>query len=253
MSDDKRIMIFAPVHQREWILPLYLRNLYNLDYEKKKIRILWIVNNCSDKSNLFLEIFKKNYGHEYESVDIQIWDNPKIGLDARNVKQRKEFTYQWLTDLRNRGVSECIKQGCDYLFSCDSDILVEKNSLKNLLSFDKDYISNLLYNGYQVFPDKYWTTPNVLRKQDATYIHVNNYHTKNKRGIIACDFSGASFLCSKKALPYLNFDYNILGEDLPACQSLQKAGFDLFCSCDDYVQHVMSEKWLEQFKDFGIE
>lgn len=251
--NDKRIMIFAPVHQREWILPLYLRNLYNIEYPKRLLSILWIVNNSKDDSLKLLQDFKNRHNNEYESINIQIWNNPEMGIDSRDTIHRNTYTYRWLSDLRNRGVSECLKRNCDYLFSCDSDILVRSNVLELLLNADKDYVAGLIYNGYETHESIYWKIPNILRKEGNYYKHVNNYYTKNKIGIIECDYTGAVFLCSQKALPFYVFAPDKAGEDLPACQALQKAGFTLYACCDSYSQHVMSPRWLNEFKNFGFE
>jgi len=251
--NDKRIMIFAPVNQRAWILSYYLRNIYNIEYPKSLLSILWIVNNCTDNSFQLLQEFKDRHNDEYESIDIQIWDNPEMGIDSRDTVHRNTYTYRWLSDLRNRGVSECIKHDCDYLFSCDSDILVRSNVLELLLKADKDYVAGLIYNGYETHESIYWQIPNMLRKEGNYYKHVNNYYTKNKLGVIEIDFSGAVFLANKKVLPFYKFAPDRMGEDLPACQSLQKAGFKIYGCCDSYSQHIMSPRWLKEFKNFGFE
>ncbi len=256
--DAKRVMIFAPVHQREWILPYYLRNIYNIDYEKKKIRILWIVNNCTDKTFDLLQGFKNKHQEEYESIDIQVWNNSNIGKpvelnEYRDTTYRNKYIYSWLSDLRNRGNAECLKYDCDYLFSCDTDILVKPDILKGLMSFNKKYVAGLIYNGYEIVPD-FWKYTNILRKvSEISYQHVNNYHTKNKIGLVSCDFTGAVFLAEKSILPYYIFSADRQGEDLPACKELQKNGVELFASCDHYSQHIMSPKWLKEFENFGTE
>jgi len=245
-------MLFSPVHQREWVLPYYLRNIYDLNYDKKLIHILWVINNTTDNSMAILEKFRQVYGSEYGSISIQIWENPKVGKDERTTEQRGSKGYEWLAELRNRGVYECLKGGYDYLFSVDSDVLLPPEVLNNLISKQKKYVSALLYNGYEHSPDKPEKYPNVLRTFDdgRTYLHTLNNYTKNKKGIIRCDFTGAVFICEKSALPYLKFANDPLGEDLPACRSLQKNGIDPYCSCDDYCQHIMGRKFLEQFKNF---
>ena len=255
---NKRIMVFAPVHQREWVLPYYLRNLYNIDYEKKKIRVLWIVNNCTDKTLELLQNFKDRHEGEYESIDIQIWNNSEVGTPKeiehyRDTDYRNKIVYTWLSQLRNRGNYECLKYNCDYLFSCDTDILVKPDILNNLINVNKPYVAGLIYNGYETHSN-FWEIPNVLRKRsEISYQHLNNYYTKNKMGITTCDFTGALFLASKEVLPYYIFSTDKMGEDLPACKSLQSHGYELFVSCNDYAQHIMSPKWIEEFKNFGTE
>jgi cellulose synthase/poly-beta-1,6-N-acetylglucosamine synthase-like glycosyltransferase len=250
---DKTIFVYSPIHQREWILEYFLRNLYNLDYNKKLMHICWVINNCTDNSLQMLLEFKRQHSDEYKEIDIHIWNNSAVGNDERTIEQREKHTYNWLTELRNRGVKLAQESGCDFLFSVDSDILLTKTVLKSLVEKDKDYTSALIYNGYALFPETPWKYPNILKKVPEGYEHIKNFYVKNKTGMIEVDFTGAVFVCKKECLHALKFGYDKLGEDLPACQSMQKAGYKLYCSCDDYCQHVMLKELLDQYKNFGLD
>ena len=74
----KRILIACPVHNREWILPYYLKYLHALDYDKNLIDIYWIVNNTTDKSKKLLERFKEEHGGAYRSITIEVHNNKKM-------------------------------------------------------------------------------------------------------------------------------------------------------------------------------
>lgn len=259
VNQDKKILIACPVNSREWIIPYYLRNLLNLDYDRKLIDIYWIINNSSDKSLTLLLEFKQLYEHEYNSIEIEVYNSKNKFTDERKMEIRTRHSYYWLAELRNKLLKKCLDLDADYLFSSDCDILFKRDILRRLILHNKHIISSLLYNGYVVaksFDDacKY---PNILRKVDTNrYEHIVNYRVKypekNPIGtIISCDLTGACILISKEACFKAKYGWHIQGEDEYFCRSAKQAGFDIWCDISMYSQHVMSPELLEQFKDFG--
>jgi len=266
MNLEKRILIAAPVSRREWVLSYYLRNLYNLTYPKHLTSIYWIINNSNDQTFQILSEFANAHQHEYARIKIDVFDNPKIPEDNRNQKRdeqgnltsnRREFIYDWLSTLRNKLLKKCVEWDCDYLLSSDSDILMRPDCIEKLLSHNADVCAGLIYNGYLYAPDSdnYMKFPNILKRQpDGNYTHIYNYYVKNKTGFLECDFSGACILISKEVCMVSKYASDkAYGEDLPWSQSVQAAGYKIYCDCSCYNQHVMSEKLLDQFKNFGIE
>lgn len=259
MPMDKKILIGCPVHNREWILPYYLRDLLKLEYNKKLIDIYWIINNSKDSSLGLLKEFKQKYKDEYNSITIEILNSTTKFKDKRTVNIREQYTYSWLALLRNKLTQKCVKLGTDFLWSHDCDILFKKDTLKRLLSHNENIVSCLLYNSYLHTPEEPWRYPNILNEiGNRLYKHIVNYKTKNPDKnptgtLIPCDFTGASILISKDVCKIAKYDWHKLGEDEPFCYSARQAGFNLWCDASLYVQHVMSEDLLEQFKDFSIE
>lgn len=255
---DKKILVACPVSSRGWIIPYYLRNLKNLDYDKKLIDIYWIVNNSTDNSLSLLKDFKQQHKNEYNSIEIEVYNSKNKFTDDRTLEIRKKHTFYWLAELRNKMLKKCIELNADYLFSSDCDILFKKDLLKRLLSHNKHVISSLLYNGYLVAKslDEAYKYPNILRKAaNNKYEHIVNYKVKypgeNSVGtLISCDLTGACILISKEVCSKAKYDWHIQGEDEYFCQAAKQAGYGLWCDISMYSQHVMSPELLEQFKDF---
>lgn len=266
MNVEKRIMIGSPCRNRAWILPYYLRNLYNLTYNKKAISLYFLVNNSNDQTFQILSEFANAHQHEYSRIKIDVFDNSKIPEDNRNQKLdklgnitsvRREFIYDFLSILRNKLLLKCVEWDCDYLLSSDSDIILRPDCIDKLLSHDTAVCAGLIYNGYLYAQeaDNYMKYPNILKRlPDGQYQHIYNYYVKNKTGYFPVDFSGACILISKAVCKISKYAPDkAYGEDLPWSQSVQAAGYKIYCDCSCYNQHVMSEKLLDQFKNFGIE
>jgi len=259
---NKKILISCPVCNRGWILPHYLEHIYNIDYDKKLIDIYWVVNNSTDSSLDLLKDFKEKYKLEYNNIIIDIYNGKKNFKDDRVTAIREKFTYDWLSELRNRILKKCYSNDYDYLFSCDSDILVPRDVLKSLLSHNKDYVAGLIYNGYLFTPPdeakdydpiiNAYKYPNILKKVEGGYMHIVNYKVKNptlnqKGTLIETDFTGAIFLASKDVCSIMKYAWHKQGEDCPASETAIKAGFKLYCDVSCYSQHMMNQKILDLY------
>lgn len=257
---DKKILISCPVGgTRSWILPYYLRNLYNLDYNKKLIDIYWILNNSYDDSLSLLQEYKQKFENEYNSITIEIYKDKKKFKDERKTNIRQQHTYPLLALLRNKILDKTVELDCSYLWSSDSDILFKPDTLNRLLSHNKNIVSCLLYNSYLFTPESPWKYTNILKDiGNRTYQHISNFKTKNHDKnpigtLVSCDFTGASILISKEVCKVTRYaDNKIYGEDEPWSFSARQAGYSLWCDISLYVQHVMSPDYLPQFKDFGV-
>lgn len=258
MNQDQKILVACPVHSRDWVIPYYLRNLYNLDYEKKLIDIYWIINNSTDSSFSLLQNFKRQYKNEYNSIELEVYNSKHKFTDDRKLDIRMKSTYYWLSELRNKMLKKCLVLNADYLFSSDCDILFKRDILKRLLAHNKPIVSSLIYNGYLVAKssDEAYKYPNILRKIDNNrYEHIVNYRVKNydhnpMGTLIPCDLTGACILISKEVCAKAKYAWHQLGEDEYFCRSAKQAGYDIWCDVSMYSQHVMSPELLEQFKDF---
>lgn len=261
---DKKILIACPISNREWVLDYYLNNIYKIEYPKNLISLYFIVNNSSDRSSDILKEFKSKYKSEYNNIKIDICNSKKNFKDDRSAKTRNEFTYNWLSELRNKITRECVKRDHDYLFSCDSDILVPSNILKKLLSHKKDFVASLIYNGYLYTPkgaeEDYdpiknaYKFPNILRGSAYSgYKHLVNSNVKNpnlvdyENSLTEVDFSGAVFLASKEICGAGKYCWHQQGEDEPFCRSSKMKGFKLYCDLSCYSQHMMNDNILKMY------
>ena len=264
MEYNKKIMIACPINDREWVLDYYLDNLLNIDYPKELISFYFIINNSSDRSLDIVKDFRLKYKNEYNHIKIDTCNSKIRFKDNRGVQTRNNFTYDWLSDLRNKIARECVKRGHDYLFSCDSDILVPRDVLKKLLSHNVDMVAGLIYNGYLFTPpdaeegynplNNAFMFPNILNGNFYTgYKHFVNEDVKNpnlinaKDSLIEVDFTGAVFLATKEACSIGKYEWNIQGEDEPFCRSLKLNGKKIYCDLSCYCQHMMNEEILAMY------
>lgn len=255
---DKKILIACPVSTRGWIIPYYLRNLKNLDYDKKLMDIYWIINNSTDNSFSLLKGFQRLHKNQYHAIEIESCSSKTKFKDERRLEVRKQYTYHWLAELRNKILKKCLDLNTDYVLSTDCDILFKSDLLKRLLSHDKPLVSSLLYNGYLVGRslDEAYKYPNILRKISSNqYEHIVNYKVKypekNPIGtLISCDLTGACILIRRDVCSKARYDWHLQGEDEYFCCSAKEAGFDIWCDVSMYSQHVMSPELLDHFKSF---
>lgn len=253
---SNKILISCPISNRAFILPYYLQSILKLDYNKKLIDIYWIINNSKDNSLSLLSQFKEKYKNEYNSINIEIYNNKKLPKDERIDVIREKYIYNWLSELRNKILDKCVKLSCDYLLSSDSDILLKPCTLKRLIENNKDICSCLIYNGY-LFDgiDKAYKHTNMLKKNIYNqYVHITNYKTKfpfkNPKGtLVDLDFSGASMLIKKKVCQNKNirFGYHKQGEDEVFFRTAINNGFKAYGDISLYQNHIMSPECLDLY------
>ena len=264
MEFNQKILIACPVSNREWVLSHYLEHLYKIDYPKNLISLYFIINHSTDKSSDILKEFKNKYRNEYGHIKIEFYDSKNRFKDDRGMQTRMKFTYGWLSELRNKIARECVKRDYDYLFSCDSDILVPSNILKKLLSHKVDMVASLIYNGYLFTPknasdgynpmDNAYRYPNILEGNRMNgYKHIVNYHVKNpnltneKDGLFEVDFTGAVFLATNEVCKNGRYEWHNQGEDEPFCKSVKDKGYKIYCDTSCYSQHMMNEEILDKY------
>jgi len=262
MQQNKRILWFAPIHNREFILPQYLKHISDLTYPKHLMSFYFLVNNCTDQSLNILKKFKEE-NSQYENINIEVYNTYFSKDDERTEKVRNSYTYVWLSQMRNKGMKQCVKGNYDYILSCDSDILVRKDLIERALENNKPYIASLIYNGYKYIPPEESATtydpianaykyPNILKKEGNGYKHIVNYKTKNPNlnpqgTLVETHFTGACFLAHRDVCKVMKYEAHSMGEDLPASESAIKAGFTLWCDCSLYNQHCMDQNILNLY------
>lgn len=246
------IMIGCPIQNREWILQEYLYHLYHLDYDKKQIHLYFVVNNSKDNSLQMLLDFEKVHHDKYAKITIEVKNNPYFVKDERSKTVRRGSTYYWLAELRNMLLDKCVASNCDYLLSCDSDIMLKPDVLKRLLAHNLPIVSGLVLNGHLKEPDRPWYYTNMLKYVNGKPMHIRNYHIHNLHlvpygKLLKIDFTGACILIKKEVCQKTRYGYFYLGEDGAFCQSAIKAGYDIFGDISITTKHIMSEQLLNKY------
>lgn len=249
---DKTVLLGVPIHDREWILPLFLEKVIEIDYPKDLITIYFLVNNCDDGSLGIVKDFKSKHDTDYKGIIIEIKNSPIRFKDERSTETRMKHTYSWLSTLRNMLLTKCVETNSDFLLSLDSDIIVEKDILKNLLSSEKDICSSLIYNGWMYTPDKPFAYPNILNLVNGNWKHIVSFRTKfpyknEPNTIIEVGMTGAISIISKEVCKKARYSEHIVGEDCAFSISALENGFKSYCNISQLSHHIMSEKHLERY------
>jgi len=155
----KKILITAPVHQDAKIFKEYLWSLNRLEIpEGYKIERYFYLHNA-DNLKKFLkpneyEVFKDNT--EVKQSDItHIWTQENFSAVAQ---------------MRTKALEYARENNFDYIFSVDSDVILHKETLVDLLSREKDIISKI-----------YWTAWN---SEQPWIMMPNCYDGRNEKGQI---------------------------------------------------------------------
>lgn len=215
--------------------------MYNLDYPKNKINFHFVINDSIDCSKDILLRFKNKHKFEYNNIYIDTY-NRNVPDDERIFNVRSEHTYQHLSILKNYIMS---KTTTDYLMFVDSDVLVPKASLKQLLQHKKSVISGLIYNGYLQDPIKPYRYTNIMKyENDGVLRHISNYYTKHASNLkspklLRVDVTGAFILIHKDVYNFAQYSWHLQGEDVSFCDEVRKAGHDIYCDVSVFGHHIM--------------
>lgn len=222
------ILIACPIRNRAWILLDYLQGLYNLDYPKDKIAFHFILNDSSDKSKEILQDWKEVVEKEYRYVhisEVNFGYPPDWGEDRKNNKlNRVSKTYKTLSVLRNLILdSAWLDMKADYLFSVDSDILVNPDVLNKLIETEKDIVAALVRNG----KNAYNFLPRIPCIPDR---------------IFEVDTIGAVILIARKVFENKKIRYSVerTGEDEGFCLTAKRQGFNSYV-LPELQRHIMDK------------
>jgi glycosyltransferase involved in cell wall biosynthesis len=262
------VSIVFPCRNRQDFLPLFLEHIYNLDYPRSNIDLIIRINDSQDSSEKILRNFQNTHQHEYRKINITkydlntpIYDNNRFKvIDAKYIQYRGmkkaipnnqlEKVYQNLAKHRN---ALLLKADGDFIFSCDTDIMVKPDTLKVLLSHideEHQYISAHICNGYVVEKQhnkRAYDYTNALYYDEKTNTHI--HYPYETTGLVECSFSGAVFLCSKQLYKNSMFNYDPMGEDFVFCDGIRKQGYKIWCDADHKLDHIMDDEMLEEYKN----
>jgi len=242
MDKTPTVMVGAPVRDRAWILPTYLEHIYNLNYDKKKIILCFVINDSRDASESIINKWLAEYGEEYSSTIVVHCNQGQIP-DERTHYVREKI-YHTLSIVRNKFLDTALRSRADYLFSVDSDILVQPETLNELLKSDKDIVAAQIWN------DASKRYPNILMKNKAGTIR--HYFDFPKNSLFKCDVTGAVYLISRRVLEAgVRYGYHRQGEDITFCEDAKAKRFTIWANTSVCCDHIMNLAQLATFKKPG--
>lgn len=258
-----KILIGSPVRQKHSILKEFLSGLNELIKDENYVEYYFVDDNTDTLSSELLNQFARQ--------------NPttlKRGADLFQEESDyenhgwKATTLQKVTVYKNEIINHCINNKFDYLFLIDSDIVVDRRALKQLLSDDVDIVSNVFWSQWvkngpltaQCFwiPDIYtqFKEFNVpITFEEADKIRKDTNEQLKIPGLYKVNGLGACTLIKRHVLESgVNFteipNLQIPGEDRPFCIRAGVLGFDLFMDTYYPAYHIHQEKYLDRVDEF---
>jgi len=240
----EKILIAAPIRQRQQVIDEYLDCIYKLDYPKNLICIYFLVNDSTDNTWEKVCEFRSKYLVEYSNIELE-YINLGSSKDDRTGIRKKEI-YSVLSVLRNKILSYFLTTDCTHLFSIDSDIMVKPDALKVLLSDDKDIISTWISNEFGGKRGNALDFIDQTQKNgdtDGKNIIMSDKNGKPVKAlkhidvsvptcpdIFMCDITGAVYLIKKSVIESgVRYGYYQAGEDVTFCENAKARGYKLFC------------------------
>jgi glycosyltransferase involved in cell wall biosynthesis len=242
-----RILIASPIRQKPAILKEFLGSLAGLKDDGLDIEFAFIDDNDDKHSSELLQQFATSSDKSTTILD---------KLDTGTHYNCDETTHYWPSELiwrvalyKNIFIGMAANNGFDYLFLVDSDLVLQPETLRHLVSLEKDIVSEV-----------YWTKwkpgapalPNVwmageYRFDDKFLETLRTPGTYKVGGLGACTlisryslFRGVSF----DQIP--NLDYG--GEDRHFCIRATALGLELWADTYYPPVHLYRESDLEKLK-----
>ncbi len=186
-----RILLGVPVHQDEDIFRAYLASLDRLVIpEGCTLDRIFYLHNARHLEPLLKPTDRVLYN-----------DNP-------NTCRRDDATHHWeaqnLTEvarMKNAILDICIREGYDFWFLVDTDLILHPNTLKTLLSRDKDIIGGVFWTEWVEGTGD--LGPNCWDQDFSTIVNKNRYRVP---GVHETGGTGALMLVKGKVLEKVNYN-----------------------------------------------
>lgn len=254
-----RILVGAPVHNREAVLPAYLTMLLvqHLGENLEPGVLLWppvgqnsefdvgycfMMNDCNEATWDIMRKFRETVGRSFPVRLMTV-----AGL--KSYEGRKDTgRYETLAALRNMLLDEFhddLDGPWTHLFSVDTDIILQPGTLKALLEVDKDIVAATVYNDLEYKeltgrdPDQDRRKLNVMRFSDKDKMEHANHFCDFPEGLFRCDVTGAVYLMKADVVRRVRYEVDGQGEDIGFCRNALRAGFEIWADGRLRCQHVM--------------
>lgn len=236
-----RICITTPVRQDEGIFIEYMKSLNELKVAEGV---------TVDKFFIF---------HNSEHLIKHLSPNDKYEIynDTDNDYICDEQSHHWnnknlstMSTLRNKCIQYVIDYDYDYYFLVDSDLILHRDTLQNLLNAQKDLVANIFWTQTTPGTNSYWANCWMYDQCGLEQEHIMQWF---KPGIYEVGGTGACFLVSRKVLiAGVNYDpiHNIKafhGEDRFFCIRAVVHGFDIYIDTHLPALHLYRKSDYEQY------
>lgn len=254
-----KILIGSPVRQEPEILELFLKSLDEIEKQEHEVDYYFIDDNVDKMSSCLLEDLSNRKDvviEKFNAIDNYFKD---------------ETMHHWNGDLtekvamlKNKIINYCLNNDYDYVFFIDSDLLLEKDTLINLINAEKDIISEIFWTKWtpegielpQVWLQDTYSFVQIKpgQKMDQDQITYKSLEFINKlknKGIYKVGGLGALTLIKRKVFESgVNFstidNLSLFGEDRHFCIRAVVSGFELYVDTHYPAFHIYRKSDLER-------
>lgn len=268
----KKILLGSPVRQKPEILTEFLRSLTELDTTGLSLGFFFVDDNEDALSSRMLRSFP--CGEAGITVAYASDIVPDLSENSYSGHNWDYDLIERVADMKNHIIDAARARDYSHLFFIDSDIVLHPQSLKQLLSDEKDIVANIFWTRFSS-----WDTlhPQVWQMDQRALYNPRDRKTKKRayktakeiefiesfkqKGVFQVGGLGACTLISHHVLEAgVNFSslYNISfwGEDRSFCIRAVAAGFELFVDTHYPAYHIYRMTDLdgvEAFKKNGFD
>lgn len=169
-----KVFVAILAKQKESVLPLFLRSLYELDYPKKDMVLYVRTNNNTDRTKEILESWINDHLDEYSDI-IYNGEDISENVEKYGVHEWNGERFRALAKIRQESITQCLKTDSEYYLVIDVDNFLFPETLNALIETDKPIVSPLLR--YAVATDEF---PDSPQDQERVGSHkcryYSNYH-----------------------------------------------------------------------------
>lgn len=255
----KKILLGSPVHQKPAILAEFLTSLRELEPENYILDYYLIDDNDSEESSKLLQAFSA----EQKSLCL-VEKSQKGANDPQYICD--DVTHHWkdaivwkVAAFKDRMIEYAEKNGYDYLFLIDSDIVLHPKTIDQLIKSEKDIVSNIFWTRWtpdsieqpQVWLSDFYTQYETAPGENLSGVQAHArtlafYDKLRKPGVYEVGGLGACTLISRKALEKgISFEkiknLTFWGEDRHFCVRAAALGLQLFVDTHLPAYHIYRE------------
>lgn len=259
-----KVLIGSPISRNKEILNEFLYSLKNLDKTGLDVHYYFVDDNTELESSRLLKTFKSS-----ENKVSLIISNKTSNNYIHN-----DYTHIWnnslikkISTFKNNMIQYAIDNNFDYLFFIDSDIILNDKVLKQLISDEKDIVSNIFWTSWvpnsipepQVWlQDEYSffiTESQPLSNEEKSKQYIDFINKLKLPGIYKVGGLGACTLINRNSLlKGVNFNpiYNLSfwGEDRHFCIRAAALGLELFVDTNYPAYHVYRNSDIAGISEF---
>ena len=251
-----KVLVAAPVYEgMAYCLNEFIESLGSLDYPDFKILLI-----DNSRTKKFFRQIKQLLGVKVIHDDTE---------EEKNILR--------VVSSRNKILDYAKEKNYDYLLMMDSDVMVPPNLLKDLIEDDKDVVSGIYFNPFQVdgfvrmmpvcwkgIDSETWEevkrknlNQGIIQKKEDVRRYLTEGEIKSGEVQEVSVPSAGCLLLSKKAIRS-GAKYGLLTEsvhttdDIYFFKELKEKGFKLYCDPKLICRHEFKEKYLNgKHKSFG--